>query len=52
MLPFLYSDGGGEVAPSELFLLMYLWLSFHTKPGNNVLNVDNIAYTWALISEE
>lgn len=30
---------------------MYLWLVFYTKPGNNVFNVDNIAYTWALISE-
>lgn len=30
---------------------MYLWLMFYTKPGNNVFNVDNIAYTWALISE-
>lgn len=33
------------------FLPMYLWLRFYTKPGNNVFNVDNIAYTWALVSE-
>lgn len=50
VLLFLHSDGR-KVPSSELFLLMYLWLSFHTKPGNNVLNADNIAYTWALISE-
>lgn len=30
---------------------MHSWLMFYTKPGNNVFNVDNIAYTWALISE-
>lgn len=24
---------------------------FYTKPGNNVFNVDSIAYTWSLISE-
>lgn len=24
---------------------------FYTKPGNNVFNVDNITYTWALNSE-
>ena len=32
-------------------LRLYLWLMFYTKPGNNVFNVDNIAYTWSLIRE-
>lgn len=33
------------------FFWLYLWLMFNTKLTNNVFNVDNIAYTWALISE-
>lgn len=33
-------------------MLMHFWLRFSTEPGNNVFNVDNIAYTWAPISEQ
>lgn len=39
-------------ASLQQFLTMYLWLRFYTKPSNNVFNVDNIAYTWALVSEQ
>lgn len=52
-IEFPYSKGNRTNIPLHSYAKVSLFVNvFMTHPGNNVFNVHNIVYTWALISEQ